>query len=448
MGMWPLSLCLLLALTLKISHAQPNTGFQQGFQNTGSGFPGQGNTGFQNTPGFQNTNTPGFQNTNNPGFQNTGGQMQPGFGTGSNTGFQPGAGQGFQPGAGQGFQPQPGTGNGFQPQPGSGTQGFPTQPATGQGFPTQPGIAQGPTPGTPTFQPMPGRGVGPGFGAGGFQPNPAFNMFAGGPFNTFMPGQNPFLGANPGFGFDQFRPPFTASANLLMSMTQNPQNFRYSTCYFNTSGVVRGRADFRQFMFGNSRVDVRIQVANLPETMVETERGIHVHEFGDIGDACARVGPHFNPTQTRHGSQTSPAFMRHVGDLGNIRQASRGLVSTTFQDGVISLQGQTNINGRALVITYERDDDGQGSNSASRTNGNARTPIACCIVARTNNENWASPLTEQDLMQLGNIGFGNTGFQDNTGFNNDPTFANTGTNNFGFIGNTQSGRRKRESTQN
>jgi len=38
-------------------------------------------------------------------------------------------------------------------------------------------------------------------------------------------------------------------------------------------------------------------------TTSEVERGLHIHEFGDNGEGCSRVGTHFNPSQTPHGSQ-------------------------------------------------------------------------------------------------------------------------------------------------
>ena len=55
-------------------------------------------------------------------------------------------------------------------------------------------------------------------------------------------------------------------------------------------------------------VNVRIQLAGLPQSTINVERGIHVHEFGDIGDMCSRVGPHFNPTGTPHGRRLNFAW--------------------------------------------------------------------------------------------------------------------------------------------
>ncbi|KAJ1367440.1 hypothetical protein KIN20_028350 [Parelaphostrongylus tenuis] len=44
--------------------------------------------------------------------------------------------------------------------------------------------------------------------------------------------------------------------------------------------------------------------------------GIHVHEFGKLGDGCLEAGDHYNPTGMNHGAPS--AKNRHVGDLGNI----------------------------------------------------------------------------------------------------------------------------------
>uniref|UniRef100_K1RAH2 Superoxide dismutase [Cu-Zn] n=1 Tax=Magallana gigas TaxID=29159 RepID=K1RAH2_MAGGI len=256
------------------------------------------------------------------------------------------------------------------------------------GFPPQ-GQAAGPTANIP--------------GLGGFQPN-AIGGFGtvGNRFgNPFVPGNvigNNLPGANGG-GNNQNQ--FTAGGQLFMSLSQNPNNYRYATCYFNsTENAIRGRADFRQFLFGDSGVDIRIQVVGLPTSPVDTQRGIHIHEFGDIGERCSRVGPHFNPTQTRHGGRNSYPFLRHVGDLGNMLQSAQGVASTQFRDEVISLQGQGSILGRSLVVKLERDDEGTGTNSASLQNGNARTPIACCTIGRASPANWRTPYSEDDLMVM------------------------------------------------
>ncbi|XP_061182598.1 uncharacterized protein LOC133190932 [Saccostrea echinata] len=404
-----------LTLCLGIGFAQFNNFNQQGTPQIGVG-QNQQPGGFPQNFGPRNQGG-GFQPPTQGGFPNTG-QQPGGFPT---QGQQPGGN--FPPQGGQqqpgGFPPQgqqAGNQGGGFPQGGQQPGGFPNQnqgfpPQNQGGFPPQnqggfPPQNQGGFP--PQNQggfPPQGQQNGPQVnrpGLGGFQPN-AIGGFGtvGNRFgNPFIPGN--VIGANlPGANNGNTQNQFTASGQLFMSLSQNPNNYRYATCYFNsTENSIRGRADFRQFLFGDSGVDIRIQLVGLPTSPVDTQRGIHIHEFGDIGERCSRVGPHFNPTQTRHGGRNSYPFLRHVGDLGNMLQSAQGVASTQFRDEVISLQGQGSILGRSLVVKLERDDEGTGTNSASLQNGNARTPIACCTIGRASPANWRTPYSEDDLMVM------------------------------------------------
>ncbi|XP_052257656.1 basic salivary proline-rich protein 2-like [Dreissena polymorpha] len=196
-------------------------------------------------------------------------------------------------------------------------------------------------------------------------------------------------------------------AMMMATLARNPNNFRYASCTFNdTWTTVKGRVDFRQFLLGEGQqqVQVRLQLSGLPVASSEVERGIHVHDYGDIGAGCSRVGPHFNPGNTQHGSQRNFAYLRHVGNLGNIRQSTDGLVSTQFVDGVIALEGTNDIVGRSFVIKLERDDEGVGGSRDSRVNGNTRTPIACCVIGRTTAANWYNPMSAADIQNMARTG--------------------------------------------
>ncbi|XP_069126946.1 uncharacterized protein [Argopecten irradians] len=403
--------------------------------------------------GFPNTNQGTFTNNQQGGFPNTN--------QGTFTNNQPGA----FPNTNQGTFTNNQQGTFSNNQQGA----FPNTFQGGNQFPGQPG-------GLPTFA---GPNTQPPFNfqnnVVGFQnPIGGFNTVGNQFGNPFIPG-NSFGMGNP-FGFGPGTPgpmqgpeqggpggQFSLGGQLFMSLSQNPMNYRYATCRFNSTETnIAGRADFRQFVFGDFPVDIRIQVWGLPTSPVDTQRGIHIHEFGDTGSKCSRVGPHLNPAQTRHGGRNTFAFLRHIGDLGNMLQSPQGVTSTQFRDGIISLQGPTSVIGRSLVIKYERDDEGFGTNVDSLQNGNARTPIACCTIARSGPSNWNDPYTEAELMSLnsgaGNLrgtfgmaspGTGNTntaGSQGNQGsaFNfNAGTFGSpspspnpqgTGTNSFGFLG--------------
>lgn len=314
----------------------------------------------------------------------------------------------FQPGIFQPILPVSGSQTGFQTRNvlNAGATGFNTGTGT---FESQSGIFQDPFTGF----------VGP---AGFDSP---FGPLAPGGISLGVSGI-PAGGSvfGPAGSFSPMSPPLSPVTMMMASLSQNPNNYRHATCTFNdTWSTVKGRADFRQFVLaeGNQQVQVRIQLTGLPQAMTEAERGLHVHEFGDIGDGCSRVGPHFNPDQTPHGSQRQFSFLRHVGDLGNIRQTRDGLVSTQFVDQVISLEGQNNILGRTLVLKLERDDEGLGGTRDSGVNGNTHNPIACCVIGRTSARNWYNPMSTFDIQNMAATGMmpesSVNAFSTNLGFN-------------------------------
>lgn len=49
---------------------------------------------------------------------------------------------------------------------------------------------------------------------------------------------------------------------------------------------------------------VRVQVVGLPPSLMsDTEHGIHVHEYGDLGRGCYAAGPHYDSDSfSFHGS--------------------------------------------------------------------------------------------------------------------------------------------------
>jgi len=106
--------------------------------------------------------------------------------------------------------------------------------------------------------------------------------------------------------------------------------------------------------------------------------GFHVHESGDIREACKSVGGHFNPNKMEHGSPVDS--MRHVGDLGNIVADQNGNADINVVDNHISLKGTNSIAGRAFVVHEKEDDLGQGGHPDSKKTGNAGARIGCGII--------------------------------------------------------------------
>ena len=111
--------------------------------------------------------------------------------------------------------------------------------------------------------------------------------------------------------------------------------------------------------------------------------GFHVHEAGDLTDKCESMCAHFNPYNKQHGGPDSKE--RHVGDLGNLKSDKNGNVNVKFKDSMIKLKGKANIIGRGLIIHADEDDLGEGTNQASKINGNAGKRIACAIIGISKN---------------------------------------------------------------
>nr|XP_060614366.1 copper chaperone for superoxide dismutase [Anolis sagrei ordinatus] len=106
--------------------------------------------------------------------------------------------------------------------------------------------------------------------------------------------------------------------------------------------------------------------------------GLHVHEFGDLSDACDSCGDHFNPDGECHGGPQDEH--RHAGDLGNIMAAEDGRASFRIEDGRLKVQ---DIIGRSLVIDAGEDDLGRGCHPLSKVTGNSGDRVACGIIARS-----------------------------------------------------------------
>jgi len=114
--------------------------------------------------------------------------------------------------------------------------------------------------------------------------------------------------------------------------------------------------------------------------LTDGQHGFHVHEKGDLGNACNNAGAHFNPTHMDHGAPTDQD--RHVGDLGNIASFG-GIANVNIQDRVIQLSGPHSIIGLAIVVHQGVDDLGRGNSPLSKTTGNAGARAACGVISQS-----------------------------------------------------------------
>ncbi len=118
----------------------------------------------------------------------------------------------------------------------------------------------------------------------------------------------------------------------------------------------------------NEGLKVRADLTGVPPG----KHGIHIHEFGDIGNNGNNAGGHYNPNNTKHGFIIKDGFEQaHAGDFGNIEADESGHATLTLVIPGLSLnQGKYNISGRAIIIHEKEDDFGQPTgNAGSRIGG-------------------------------------------------------------------------------
>jgi len=147
----------------------------------------------------------------------------------------------------------------------------------------------------------------------------------------------------------------------------------------NDSGV-RGLVTFTQSKSGSSSQPVIVK-ASL-SGLKPGKHGFHIHSLGDLSKGCASAGGHFNPIGSPHGGPSDSFDKRHVGDLGNVTADENGNVDVTFEDSLLTLQGELSIIGRSVVVHADEDDLGQGGHPDSLTTGHAGSRIACGVIGR------------------------------------------------------------------
>lgn len=131
-----------------------------------------------------------------------------------------------------------------------------------------------------------------------------------------------------------------------------------------------GAHGFVRFIHTDDGVRVIAELAGMPPG----QHGFHVHEKGDCSAPdFSSAGEHF--TVAGHTAHGMPADeQRHTGDLGNIVVDGNGTASLDRKDEIISLDGDTSIIGRALIV-HERGDDGKDPKSAGGR-------ILCGVIER------------------------------------------------------------------
>ena len=121
---------------------------------------------------------------------------------------------------------------------------------------------------------------------------------------------------------------------LLLDVNTVSDTKRHAICIlYPSESNVRGIASFSQDSI-NSPTKIAFSVKGLNPN---AKHGVHIHEFGDLTQACVTAGPHYNPHGKKHGGPFSEE--RHVGDLGNLLADPFGNAYMCFTDKLLSLYG-------------------------------------------------------------------------------------------------------------
>jgi superoxide dismutase, Cu-Zn family len=136
------------------------------------------------------------------------------------------------------------------------------------------------------------------------------------------------------------------------------------------SGKDVGTVEFTQTQAG---VLLKLAVKGLPAG----ERAFHIHAVGKCEPPFESAGPHFNPTNQKHGMMSGEG---HAGDMPNLHIPQNGMLEIEIVNAAITLEkGKTNSvfhpAGTAVVIHDGKDD------YRSDPAGNAGDRIACGVIS-------------------------------------------------------------------
>lgn len=130
------------------------------------------------------------------------------------------------------------------------------------------------------------------------------------------------------------------------------QDSVYAICVLNNPEKgIKGIVNFEQPPNGPTVINIDFS------GLKPGKHGFHIHEFGNLSQACITAGAHFNPYKKTHGGPGEEE--RHVGDLGNLEADSQGNFKGTMKDELIKLTGEFSIIGRSCIIHEDEDDLGK-----------------------------------------------------------------------------------------
>ncbi|VDQ17416.1 unnamed protein product [Trichobilharzia regenti] len=109
-----------------------------------------------------------------------------------------------------------------------------------------------------------------------------------------------------------------------------------------------------------------------------TQHGVHVHQYGGLGNNCNDAGPHWNLYNRNHGGPNTT--VRHEGDLGNGVVDARGNLQIDVYVNPRDICRYNGFLGRALVIHQNQDDLGTRPTPESKSTGSSGPRLACATI--------------------------------------------------------------------
>ena len=126
----------------------------------------------------------------------------------------------------------------------------------------------------------------------------------------------------------------------------------YAICVLNnTDKGIKGVIKFEQPATGPTVISINFS------GLKPGKHGFHIHEFGNLSNACVTAGAHFNPFKKTHGGPGMDE--RHVGDLGNVEADQNGNYVGEIKDNLVRLTGETSVIGRSVIVHEDEDDLGK-----------------------------------------------------------------------------------------
>ncbi|VDO96409.1 unnamed protein product [Soboliphyme baturini] len=174
------------------------------------------------------------------------------------------------------------------------------------------------------------------------------------------------------------------SYTVHAAIKAEPKIYREAVCILQGINVT-GTIYFKQESL-NGPTRIFGEVAGL----VPGSHGMHIHEFGNMLNACELLGGHYNPLKKNHGYPNVSVTIfiaaldtrnRHIGDLGNIEVNRTGIGEVNSMNNLVSLGGPYSVIGRSFDIHENEDDLGNDGNAQRLKNGNGSADsVACCVI--------------------------------------------------------------------